>query len=347
MRNDLVSIVIPVYNAVRYLDRCMESLVNQTYDHIEIILVDDCSKDQSLETCRKWEKKDTRVIVVSKAVNEGAGMARNTGMEKAVGKYIMFVDSDDYLALDTIEKCLITIGNTEAQAVVFGHCDVDRFGEVKQAYCMRKELIVYEKKQVREKFLPDLIEADPEDRNALEAPHARAMMFEVQPLRRGGWRFVSEREIASEDVYSLMEAYSLIEKVAIIPEVMYYYRENDSSITHSYSKGYYERIKPFYFEMVALSDRLEYDPAVKLRIAMVSLSFVIAAMKQEMAAVGNGKAQRRRIKEIVNDEWLQSILRIVKRDRHNRNRNILFHAMRYRWCFLCWMLVDYKRKQAE
>ena len=91
-----VSVIVPVYNVEKYLDRCLDSIINQTLNEIEIILVDDGSTDSSGEKCDEYKKKDLRIKVIHKK-NKGLGYARNSGLEVATGKYIAFVDSDDYI----------------------------------------------------------------------------------------------------------------------------------------------------------------------------------------------------------------------------------------------------------
>ena len=94
--NELISIIVPIYNVQKYLDRCMKTLLNQTYRNIEIILVDDESPDECPKMCEEYTKIDQRVKVIHKK-NGGLGFARNSGLEIAQGKYIIFVDSDDYV----------------------------------------------------------------------------------------------------------------------------------------------------------------------------------------------------------------------------------------------------------
>lgn len=94
---DLISIIIPVYKVERYLDRCIESIVNQTYKNLEIILVDDGSPDNCPEICDKWLSKDDRIKVIHQK-NMGAGAARNNGLKIASGNFISFIDSDDYIS---------------------------------------------------------------------------------------------------------------------------------------------------------------------------------------------------------------------------------------------------------
>src|SRR4051794_17766097 len=103
-----VSIIVPIYNVEKFFERCMKSIVNQSYSNIEIILVDDESPDNCPELCEQWKEKDARVKVIHKK-NGGLGFARNSGMEIAEGDYIAFVDSDDYVEINMIEKVVSRI----------------------------------------------------------------------------------------------------------------------------------------------------------------------------------------------------------------------------------------------
>ncbi len=102
MENELISVVVPVYNVENYLKRCITSIINQTYKNLEIILVDDGSTDGSSEICDKFSLKESRIKVVHKN-NGGLSDARNVGIEIATGKYITFIDSDDYVLKDYVE----------------------------------------------------------------------------------------------------------------------------------------------------------------------------------------------------------------------------------------------------
>ena len=107
----LVSIVVPIYNVEKYLDRCIKSLTQQTLKDIEIILVDDESPDKCPQLCDEYASLDSRIKVIHKK-NGGLGLARNSGMQVATGEYITFVDSDDFVALETYEK-LYTIAKSK------------------------------------------------------------------------------------------------------------------------------------------------------------------------------------------------------------------------------------------
>lgn len=114
---DLISIIVPVYNMEQYLDRCMESIMNQTYPMLEIILVDDGSIDRSPQLCDAYAKKDSRIRVVHKP-NGGLSDARNAGLALATGTYIGYVDSDDWIELDMYERMYNACVENGAQLAV-------------------------------------------------------------------------------------------------------------------------------------------------------------------------------------------------------------------------------------
>lgn len=112
-KEDLISIVIPVYNVEKYLPRCLESVISQSYENLEIIVVNDGSTDDSLSVCKKYERSDSRIVVINKS-NGGLSSARNIGLLKSKGKYIAFIDSDDYIAKTFIEELYKCIKNSGA-----------------------------------------------------------------------------------------------------------------------------------------------------------------------------------------------------------------------------------------
>lgn len=117
--NSVISIIIPVYNASKYIEKCLESIINQTYQSIEIIVINDGSKDNSLEILNEYASKDNRIKVIDKE-NGGVSSARNLGIDKATGKYIMFIDSDDYIEKDMLEVMCRQIERQEAQICLCG-----------------------------------------------------------------------------------------------------------------------------------------------------------------------------------------------------------------------------------
>ena len=156
--NELISIIVPIYNVQKYLDRCMKTLLNQTYRNIEIILVDDESPDECPKMCEEYTKIDQRVKVIHKK-NGGLGFARNSGLEIAQGKYIIFVDSDDYVTENMCHLLYEAAKKYEADVVYGGIFYAD--GEkIKESKVVTKERVWKGKQEVKDLLL-DFIATEP------------------------------------------------------------------------------------------------------------------------------------------------------------------------------------------
>lgn len=105
-QNTLITVVVPIYNVENYLAKCLDSIISQTYKNLEIICVDDCGVDGSMKILEQYANKDSRIKIISHDLNKGLGPARNTGQDAATGDYILFVDSDDTINLDILDKML-------------------------------------------------------------------------------------------------------------------------------------------------------------------------------------------------------------------------------------------------
>lgn len=125
---ELVSVVVPVYNAATYLPKCVDSLLQQSHAHLEVVLVDDASTDDSLSVCRELASRDERVRIVERDVNGGLSAARNSGLDVARGDFVQFLDADDWAEFRMIELSLQQLVTTEADVLVSGF-HVDLAGE--------------------------------------------------------------------------------------------------------------------------------------------------------------------------------------------------------------------------
>lgn len=126
---ELVSVIVPIYNVESYLERCVESILQQTYKHIEIILVDDGSPDRCGSMCEDYAQKDNRIKVLHKK-NGGLSDARNAGLEMAKGKYVLFVDSDDLIKKELVESCVQTAEKNSSDIVIFDFNRVEENEEI-------------------------------------------------------------------------------------------------------------------------------------------------------------------------------------------------------------------------
>lgn len=140
----VISVIIPVYNVEAYIDKCIQSLINQTYTNFEALIIDDGSLDQSIMIARKMVGDDPRFIFIEKE-NGGVSSARNYGLNYAVGDYIAFLDSDDYIDHQTFQKCITSIEKSKGEIVIFGTQWVTETGKVIKV--THSDLSAYQKKQ--------------------------------------------------------------------------------------------------------------------------------------------------------------------------------------------------------
>ena len=152
MKNDkTVSVVIPIYNAEKYIEKTLGSVINQTYKNLEIILVNDGSTDNSLNICQKIKDVDNRIQIINQS-NKGVSEARNAGKMIATGEYIIFIDSDDILLDNMIETLVKNIEEHNADISICGYKEVFENGEVKKNRILGQELIMNREKALKVLF---------------------------------------------------------------------------------------------------------------------------------------------------------------------------------------------------
>lgn len=154
----LISVIIPIYNVEKYLEQCLESIINQTYKFLEIILVDDGSTDSGGKICDEYAKYDARISVIHKA-NGGLSDARNIGLENAHGDYIGFVDSDDYINADMYEKLAEACTTYNADITICGRRCFDSKGGSYQSFVLETPLIMDSKEAIIRLLLNDSLDS--------------------------------------------------------------------------------------------------------------------------------------------------------------------------------------------
>lgn len=140
-KNDLISVIVPVYRVEPYIEKCIDSIVNQTYERLEIILVDDGSPDTCGEICDRYAKEDSRIRVIHKE-NGGLSDARNVGMERASGEYIAFIDSDDWIEPNMIEVLYRACVDSGARMACCGRFDANEDYSKRKGICPNKDEVV-------------------------------------------------------------------------------------------------------------------------------------------------------------------------------------------------------------
>lgn len=343
MKRGLVTIVLPIYNVEKYLERCLESIVNQTYRDLEIILVDDESPDKCPLICDNWAERDKRIKVIHKK-NEGLGFARNTGIENATGEYIFFLDSDDYVAKDTIEKLYRIAQREKAQIVNYGFCKVGKDGLIKTKHIPNPKKLVYTGKEVQEEFLPNLIGPDLcTGENAKLWMSICGSFYSMELIEEAKWRLVSEREIISEDFYSLLCLYKDVKKVAVLPDALYFYCENETSLTHTYREDRYDKIKYFYKQCVKICNHIGYGKEVRKRLSYPYLSNTISALKMIEGADLTPQKKKEVYKRIFEDEMLHEVLDNLEIKKEKKARKVFLLTIKYKLYFMSKIFLRVKK----
>lgn len=209
----MISIIIPLYNVEKYMNQCLQSVVDQTYKDLEIILVDDGSPDQSGKIADKWAKKDTRIKVIHQE-NGGLSNARNTGLANCHGEYIMFIDSDDIVSHDICQCLLDLLNKNDANIAI---CEADHVFNHEPHFSLSSQVKIYNKNDAicemwyQRSFLPS----------------AWGKLYDANIFKN--IRFTEG--IIFEDIDIMHEAFYLADKIVYTDAKLYGYMHHEDSIT--------------------------------------------------------------------------------------------------------------------
>ncbi len=311
MEKEQISIIVPIYNAANYLEKCLDSLVQQTYTNLQIILVNDGSKDDSLAIARSYAQKDTRIVVIDK-VNAGVALARNTGMEVATGKYIGFVDPDDWVEPQMYASLYAAIAASDYPIGMCNYYKDDKKLSVPKKLRVKQKTLTRE--QVAEEIITHMIGMDD------IIPRYDYIMGAV-------WRCLYERSFLAqhhiqfepritimEDLVFNVQALLKSPGVAIDEGIWYHYVQNPKSVLHSYNEKMWEdQIKVHDLLEKALSEA-DLDDTMRNRLDMRYIGMAFSAMYNEVN-LARADALTERLRK-VGDIWADEKFKIsLKRAR--------------------------------
>ncbi len=233
-----ISIIVPCYNAQDYISKCVDSIINQTYKYIEIILIDDGSSDNTKRIIENYATKDKRIIVISKD-NGGISETRNLGIQKAEGKYLMFIDNDDWIDHNTCELALLEIEKNDADVLMWSYIR-EYTGKSIKKIIYKEDKIIFDKSDVLNKLYRHQIGlykeelSQPENTDALSPVWTK--LYKASLIKDNNISFYNSTIIGpSEDGLFNLEIFNHAKKVVYISKYFYHYLKINSG---SYTKNY-------------------------------------------------------------------------------------------------------------
>ncbi len=245
-----VSIIIPVYNVEKYLPKCLDSVIGQTYADLEIICVDDGTPDRSAAVILSYAEKDGRIRLISQD-NQGLSGARNTGIKSATGEYIVFLDGDDWLEPETIETAVDCIKKENADVVMWGY--VREFPEKSTEKMIFDGNRIFDENGSRElhRRMAGLLgdeTADPSNADSLAT--AWGKLYRADIIKNNALEFVDTKLIGTEDALFNLYYFGFVHKAAFINRPFNHYRkDNEVSLTRSYKPRLFAQWNELYDRM--------------------------------------------------------------------------------------------------
>lgn len=276
--NGLVSIVVPVYNVQKYLSACVDSILKQTYKNIEIILVDDGSTDSSGQLSDEYAKNYDFVRVVHKK-NAGLGYARNTGIDNAMGDYIAFVDGDDFIAPDHIEKLINTVKIGNLDACYGGYSQQARGNFIPMVNPLQGNK--YENDEIMRLFFPHLCGKLNYHQIDEVQMSVCMVLYDTSVIKNNNVRFHSERDLISEDLVFNLDFLEKAKKIAISDSCGYCYRCREGSLSKSYKADRLTKQTYFTKYIIDRTMRLGIYNECEQRIYSTHLAWVRAIVQGE------------------------------------------------------------------
>ncbi len=338
----MISVIVPVYNVDKYLRQCVESIINQTYKDLEIILVDDKSTDESGKICDELAKEDNRIKVIHKLKNEGLGYARNTALEIVNGEYVTFVDSDDYLDNDAIERMYNAISNEMVDACIGGFKRVNNEGIISKEVVYNTEKFS-EPKEVKNLMLR-LIGSAPNKKDSIRMSVWNCM-YNMDIIKKYNIRFESEKKYLSEDIFFDIRYYNYAKRAIVLSNSCYNYRYNETSLTKRYRKDRFETAKEMYKKEKEELEKFNLYDEAKYRLSRQFFISTFACIIQENTKISKKKIWQsiEKIRNICSDELLINIINEYPIKQLGLKQKIFLKLIQHKNAFLLYIASKKRR----
>ncbi len=337
-----ISIIIPIYNMKQFLGRCLDSVVNQTYDSLEIILVNDGSTDSSGDICHTYAQNDNRIKVIHQ-VNSGVSSARNTGLDAATGDYISFVDPDDYIELNTYETLIPYLGN-DIDILRF---NAKRKGEILNWLPFKGE---YSGDRFEQEVVLPMIGSE-KFGGMFILGVLWVHLFKRDLIEKNHIRFNKELRRCEDRLFTITTMLHA-NKMFFVDDILYHYQVNDESLSNRYDPIRWQQeliflddLKKKYFETKSLSFIIKANQ----RISNDYVLRAITSINNEYFTNNDSSFWQRykNIKKIINNPNTRLSIKYIQREKSGLKGDLIIGMIKYRLILLLNLfnsLILYKNK---
>lgn len=345
-----VSVIVPVYNAEKYLPQCLDSLLKQTYTNIEVILIDDGSTDKSLAICQSYANKDNRIMIHS-IENSGVSTARNLGIDCATGEYITFVDSDDWAEPNMLECVVNNIEQTESDLVIWSYFKNYYNNEIKLSLLPGGDQVFEEDKDIL--YLKTIYGrySEGEVTEGVSVGTTWCKLYRTDFIKERGLKFNPSLTRAQDTIFSIY-AFSYAKRISYFDENLYHYRISNSSTTsgtrfisdtHSPFDLLLDEYRDF---MIKNSDSKKLEVSFNARTIQVLLWHIEHYYFHERYPKGLLNKRREIVSLIQSEPYKNALLNVDKRllPRKEKVMSLLFKR---KFIFTFYLVYSIHRKAEE
>lgn len=338
LEKPLISIVVPVYRAEKYLCMTLDSILKQTYSHFELLLVDDGSPDGSSAICDRYAAEDNRIQVFHNQ-NAGSSGARNFGVSQARGEYLVFVDADDLLEPEFLETMLGAFMEPEVDLAL---CGFERFyhddlnDTVKYPLGNKECAVLPSKREICQLFTVP--------KTNLSGISIWAKMYRLSIIKEYQVTF-PEHIHYEEDCCFNLQYYRHMRKAVTFRKIMYHYRQQVESLSKTYKSSTYDDLINGYNERVRFANELEMGPDVLKKMDAILLIVIFNTFKKIVKSTLSGKERRKEYRRILDFKETQAVVNSCGLSKYRLTRYLTI-ASRYKLIFVIdLILLGWKRRE--
>lgn len=320
-----VSIIVPIYNAEEFLNRCLKSILNQKLDDIQIILVDDGSSDKSLSICKDFAKSDKRIIVIEKS-NGGVSSARNAGIEAALGEYVGFVDPDDWIEPDMYENMYNLAKKKEAEVSICNYINEYIDGSKPNSLKIHKEIL--EKEDINNLIANMIAPSTINSNETTVMGSVWRSLISNKLIKENGIKFNEDIHLM-EDLLFLIETLLKCNKLSITNGLYYHYFRASNSAMNLYRKNFYEINSKVHTLLTRMLKKEYSNPKLShqmnIRYVNIGINSIVNELKIE-----NQKSISEKlgfISKICNDKKLIGILKSLSFEKITLRKRFILNSI--------------------